>query len=200
MLPGSTPPVVGMRRATSTSSELMNITNQSSQINHVSRLSSRSAGNLVDYGKNDTFGRDKDETESVRSFHSHHGELNPQSKALHRDRRRSESDAAEPPGTSYRDVTLYREEREGFGFVILSSVHKSGSTIGRIIQGSPADRCQQLHVGDRLVAVNGQSIVGMHHSDIVDTIKQSGQTVTLRIAISPSSLGMLPVVLQSFFM
>ena len=53
---------------------------------------------------------------------------------------------------------------------------------GRIIQGSPADRCRQLHVGDRLVAVNGASIVGVHHSDIVDTIKQSGKTVTLRIA------------------
>ena len=53
---------------------------------------------------------------------------------------------------------------------------------GRIIQGSPADRCRQLHVGDRLVAVNDVSIVGVHHSDIVDTIKQSGKTVTLRIA------------------
>lgn len=53
---------------------------------------------------------------------------------------------------------------------------------GRIIQGSPADRCRQLHVGDRLVAVNDVSIVGVHHSDIVDTIKQSGRTVTLRIA------------------
>ena len=53
---------------------------------------------------------------------------------------------------------------------------------GRIIQGSPADRCRQLHVGDRLVAVNNVSIDGVHHSDIVDTIKQSGRTVTLRIA------------------
>jgi len=37
-------------------------------------------------------------------------------------------------------------------------------------------------VGDRLVAVNNISIDGVHHSDIVDTIKQSGRTVTLRIA------------------
>ena len=56
---------------------------------------------------------------------------------------------------------------------------------GRIIQGSPADRCRQLHVGDRLVAVNNVSIDGVHHSDIVDTIKQSGRTVTLRIAQQP---------------
>ena len=58
----------------------------------------------------------------------------------------------------------------------------SSSLTGRIIQGSPADRCRQLHVGDRLVAVNNVSIDGIHHSDIVDTIKQSGRTVTLRIA------------------
>ena len=56
------------------------------------------------------------------------------------------------------------------------------SVTGRIIQGSPADRCRQLHVGDRLVAVNDVSIVGVHHSDIVDTIKRSGRTVTLRIS------------------
>ena len=62
-------------------------------------------------------------------------------------------------------------------FVTISSV-----LLGRIIQGSPADRCRQIHVGDRLVAVNGISIVEVHHSDIVDTIKQSGRTVTLRIA------------------
>ena len=61
-------------------------------------------------------------------------------------------------------------------------VTQSSSLPGRIIQGSPADRCHQLHVGDRLVAVNGDSIVGVHHSDIVDTIKDSGTTVTLTIA------------------
>lgn len=58
--------------------------------------------------------------------------------------------------------------------------------LGRIIQGSPADRCRRLHVGDRLVAVNGSSIVGMHHSDIVEIIKQSGMRVTLKIAQRPS--------------
>ena len=53
--------------------------------------------------------------------------------------------------------------------------------LGRIIPGSPADRCKQLKIGDRLIAVNGQSIVGMHHSDIVEMIKQSGIRVNLKI-------------------
>lgn len=52
---------------------------------------------------------------------------------------------------------------------------------GRIIDGSPADRSRQLQIGDRLVAVNGQSIIGMQHSDIVDMIKQSGTRVNLKI-------------------
>lgn len=53
--------------------------------------------------------------------------------------------------------------------------------IGRIIEGSPADRCGKLKVGDRILAVNGQSIVSMPHADIVKLIKDAGLSVTLRI-------------------
>lgn len=53
--------------------------------------------------------------------------------------------------------------------------------IGRIIDGSPADRCAKLKVGDRILAVNGQSIVNMPHADIVKLIKDAGLSVTLRI-------------------
>lgn len=61
---------------------------------------------------------------------------------------------------------------------VLSAVpHK----IGRIIEGSPADHCGKLKVGDRILAVNNQSIVNMPHADIVKLIKDAGLTVTLRI-------------------
>ncbi|KFM56561.1 Membrane-associated guanylate kinase, WW and PDZ domain-containing protein 2, partial [Stegodyphus mimosarum] len=79
------------------------------------------------------------------------------------------------------DVTVTRNANEGFGFVIISSVNKSGSTIGRIIEGSPAERCGQLHVGDTIIAVNGVSIINMHHGDIVNFIKDCGYSVTLTI-------------------
>ncbi|XP_059469731.1 membrane-associated guanylate kinase, WW and PDZ domain-containing protein 1-like isoform X5 [Neocloeon triangulifer] len=79
------------------------------------------------------------------------------------------------------NVTVSRRENEGFGFVIISSVNKAGSTIGRIIEGSPAERCGQLHVGDRILAVNNVDIVNLHHGDIVNLIKDSGYTVTLTI-------------------
>ncbi|XP_028305117.1 membrane-associated guanylate kinase, WW and PDZ domain-containing protein 2-like [Gouania willdenowi] len=53
--------------------------------------------------------------------------------------------------------------------------------IGRIIEGSPADRSGKLKVGDRILAVNSQSIVNMPHADIVKLIKDAGLSVTLRI-------------------
>ncbi|XP_076877709.1 membrane-associated guanylate kinase, WW and PDZ domain-containing protein 2 isoform X4 [Brachyhypopomus gauderio] len=91
-----------------------------------------------------------------------------------------------PPTT---DVVIHRKETEGFGFVIISSLNRPESTttisvphkIGRIIEGSPADRCGKLKVGDRIMAVNSQSIINMPHADIVKLIKDAGLTVTLHI-------------------
>ncbi|XP_068228397.1 uncharacterized protein [Palaemon carinicauda] len=79
------------------------------------------------------------------------------------------------------DIEVTRRENEGFGFVIISSVTKSGSTIGRIIEGSPAERCGRLHVGDRILSVNGVDIKTLHHGHIVNLIKESGYSVTLTI-------------------
>ncbi|XP_077059341.1 membrane-associated guanylate kinase, WW and PDZ domain-containing protein 1b isoform X23 [Siphateles boraxobius] len=81
------------------------------------------------------------------------------------------------------DVEIQRGENEGFGFVIVSSVSRpeAGTTFGRIIEGSPADRCGKLKVGDRILAVNACSITNKSHSDIVNLIKEAGNTVTLRI-------------------
>uniref|UniRef100_A0A3P8WE76 Membrane associated guanylate kinase, WW and PDZ domain containing 3b n=1 Tax=Cynoglossus semilaevis TaxID=244447 RepID=A0A3P8WE76_CYNSE len=84
------------------------------------------------------------------------------------------------------DITLHRKDTEGFGFVILTSKCKPPHgviphKIGRIIEGSPTDRCGLLHVGDRISAVNGQSIIELSHSDIVQLIKEAGNVVTLTV-------------------
>ncbi|KAG8191530.1 hypothetical protein JTE90_019594 [Oedothorax gibbosus] len=79
------------------------------------------------------------------------------------------------------EVTVTRNANEGFGFVIISSVSSSGSTIGRIIEGSPAERCGQLHVGDTILAVNGISISNLPHGEIVNLIKDCGYSATLTI-------------------
>ncbi|XP_061487961.1 membrane-associated guanylate kinase, WW and PDZ domain-containing protein 3 isoform X2 [Rhineura floridana] len=84
------------------------------------------------------------------------------------------------------DVALQRKENEGFGFVILTSKHKPPPgviphKIGRVIEGSPADHCGKLKVGDRISAVNGQSIIDLSHENIVQLIKDAGNTVTLTV-------------------
>ncbi|XP_047192337.1 membrane-associated guanylate kinase, WW and PDZ domain-containing protein 2a isoform X12 [Scophthalmus maximus] len=99
------------------------------------------------------------------------------------------SDGTSTPNTQPSDVVINRKESEGFGFVIISSLNRPEAAaantvphkIGRIIEGSPADRCGKLKVGDRILAVNSQSIVNMPHADIVKLIKDAGLSVTLRI-------------------
>ncbi|XP_062239087.1 membrane-associated guanylate kinase, WW and PDZ domain-containing protein 2a isoform X3 [Platichthys flesus] len=99
------------------------------------------------------------------------------------------SDGTSTPSAQPSDVIINRKESEGFGFVIISSLNRPEAPaantvphkIGRIIEGSPADRCGKLKVGDRILAVNSQSIVNMPHADIVKLIKDAGLSVTLRI-------------------
>lgn len=84
------------------------------------------------------------------------------------------------------EVTLQRKDNEGFGFVILTSKNRPPPgviphKIGRIIKGSPTERSGKLKVGDRISAVNGQCIVELSHNDIVQLIKQAGNTVTLTV-------------------
>ncbi|XP_054876333.1 membrane-associated guanylate kinase, WW and PDZ domain-containing protein 2a isoform X2 [Poeciliopsis prolifica] len=99
------------------------------------------------------------------------------------------SDGTSAANAKPSDITISRKESEGFGFVIISSLNRPETAatntvphkIGRIIEGSPADRSGKLKVGDRILAVNSQSIVSMPHADIVKLIKDAGLSVTLRI-------------------
>lgn len=78
-------------------------------------------------------------------------------------------------------VTLRRQPSEGFGFVIISSASKAGATIGKIVEASPADRCGELSVGDRILAVNQLDISQLHHTQVVQLIKESGFMLTLSV-------------------
>ncbi|CAI2351680.1 unnamed protein product [Caenorhabditis sp. 36 PRJEB53466] len=92
------------------------------------------------------------------------------------------------------DVLLHRNEKDGFGFVLMSSHHKNGSTIGQIQLGSPAARCGRLAVGDRVIAVNGVDILNLAHPDIIALIKDSGLSVRLTIAPADTAGPVLPMV------
>lgn len=54
--------------------------------------------------------------------------------------------------------------------------------LGKLTAGSPADRCNELKIGDRIIAVNRIDIIGMSHGDIVNLIKDSGLHVRLTIS------------------
>ncbi|KAJ0171052.1 hypothetical protein K1T71_013251 [Dendrolimus kikuchii] len=79
------------------------------------------------------------------------------------------------------DVTVTRNEGEGFGFVVISSTNKATSTIGQLIPNSPAARCGLLHVGDTIVAINRMPVRNLPHPEVVALIKRSGTTVTLTV-------------------
>ncbi|XP_037092842.1 membrane-associated guanylate kinase, WW and PDZ domain-containing protein 2-like [Pollicipes pollicipes] len=89
---------------------------------------------------------------------------------------------AAPAHLTYpRQVAVTRRQGEGFGFVIISSAGRSGATIGRVLEGSPADRCGRLFVGDRVLAVHDTPIAGMHHDQVVALIKDGGYRVLLTL-------------------
>ncbi|XP_049538905.1 membrane-associated guanylate kinase, WW and PDZ domain-containing protein 2 [Anopheles darlingi] len=98
-------------------------------------------------------------------------------------RRQLSKPPAPPPNPRYPyTVLVTRKENEGFGFVIISSSGQFlGSSIGDLIPGSPAERCGELKIGDRIIAVNSIDITGMSHSDVVNLIKESGLQVKLTI-------------------
>ncbi|CAF3013359.1 unnamed protein product [Rotaria sp. Silwood2] len=87
-----------------------------------------------------------------------------------------------PIENGIRYVTLQKtNENESFGFVIISSQNKAGTIVGKIIRNSPADQCGQLHINDRILAVNDVDLSHMAHTDVVNLIKESGRTITLTI-------------------
>ncbi|KAG5448706.1 Membrane-associated guanylate kinase, WW and PDZ domain-containing protein 1 [Clonorchis sinensis] len=85
------------------------------------------------------------------------------------------------------DVVLERKENEGFGFVIVSPLNScKASEIGRIIPNSPADQSKMLKVGYRILAINGERLAGMHHSEIVHIIRQNQRKLVLTVQRPPS--------------
>ncbi|KPJ16770.1 Membrane-associated guanylate kinase, WW and PDZ domain-containing protein 2 [Papilio machaon] len=83
------------------------------------------------------------------------------------------------------DVTVTRNEGEGFGFVVISSTNKATSTIGQLIPNSPAARCGRLHVGDTIIAINHLPVRNLPHPEVVALIKRSGAAVTLTVLPAP---------------
>ena len=52
-----------------------------------------------------------------------------------------------------------------------------GVFVKDVIAGGPAERSGQVHAGDRIIAINGQSLEGMAHHQAVELIRQSPNKV-----------------------
>lgn len=58
----------------------------------------------------------------------------------------------------------------------------SGIYVKSVVPDSPAARCQKLRTGDRILAVNGVSLVGMDYNIGRELIRSSGDTLRLLVA------------------
>src|SRR5579872_209328 len=65
--------------------------------------------------------------------------------------------------------------------------------IGRVVEGSPADRIGVLRVGDRILSINDVDITSLSHEEIVQIVKHSGTTLTLTIGAPHTGLSCLSV-------
>uniref|UniRef100_UPI00358F6312 membrane-associated guanylate kinase, WW and PDZ domain-containing protein 1-like isoform X2 n=1 Tax=Myxine glutinosa TaxID=7769 RepID=UPI00358F6312 len=83
-------------------------------------------------------------------------------------------------------VQLTREEHEGFGFVLVSSQQQTDKDevqqvywIDRLVEGSPAARCGDLHLGDRILSINGKCVDQVDHKQLVELITTRGVYISL---------------------
>ncbi|XP_049449285.1 Na(+)/H(+) exchange regulatory cofactor NHE-RF3 [Epinephelus fuscoguttatus] len=69
---------------------------------------------------------------------------------------------------------------DGYGFLLREEKNLSGHFIKDIDKGSPADR-SALKEMDRLIAVDGKSVDGFSHEQVVNKIRQSGNTCSFLV-------------------
>lgn len=70
---------------------------------------------------------------------------------------------------------------DGYGFNLHAEKGKPGQYIGKVDEGSPAEAAG-LHRGDRILEVNGHSIAGETHKQVVARIKERPDDADLLVA------------------
>ncbi|XP_033473522.1 Na(+)/H(+) exchange regulatory cofactor NHE-RF3 isoform X2 [Epinephelus lanceolatus] len=89
---------------------------------------------------------------------------------------------------------------DGYGFLLREEKNLSGHFIKDIDKGSPADR-SALKEMDRLIAVDGKSVDGFSHEQVVNKIRQSGNTCSFLVVDKDTDQmyeqGKLPPMLPS---
>ena len=95
------------------------------------------------------------------------------------------------PGEATQFMINVQQKLYGIGAQLRDDIN--GFTVTKIVEGSPADLNKQLKLKDRIVAVNGEPVVGMDINDAVDLIRGEAQTpVVLTIIREIKGAGGLP--------
>ncbi|XP_051652276.1 inaD-like protein isoform X2 [Manacus candei] len=84
------------------------------------------------------------------------------------------------------DVELVKKNGQSLGITIVGyagtcDVEPSGIFVKNIIPGSAADHNGQIHVHDKIVAVDGVNIQDYSNQEVVEVLRNTGQTVRLTL-------------------
>lgn len=96
-----------------------------------------------------------------------------------------ESHSLECPSRCVIEVTLKKKPKIGIGLSIVGGEKTNRLDLGIFVKsvypGGPASKDGRLKSGDRIIAINGQSLEGIKHSVAVKLIKEASDEVRLLV-------------------
>ncbi|XP_029355086.1 inaD-like protein isoform X2 [Echeneis naucrates] len=89
-------------------------------------------------------------------------------------------------GFEIHEVPLTKKDGQSLGISIigynpLTSQDAVGVFVKHVVPGSAADQSGNIRVHDRLLSLNGVSLHGMTNQEVLEVMKQTGQTVVLTV-------------------
>ncbi|XP_078101055.1 inaD-like protein [Sander vitreus] len=89
-------------------------------------------------------------------------------------------------GYEIHEVPLSRNDGQSLGISIigynpLTSSDAVGVFVKHVVPGSAADQSRNILIHDRLLALNGVSLHGLTNQEVLEVMKQAGQTVVLSV-------------------
>ncbi|XP_031670448.1 multiple PDZ domain protein-like [Oncorhynchus kisutch] len=85
----------------------------------------------------------------------------------------------------------FSKNNRGLGFTVTSSIgeQNSGVQVKSIVKGSAVDQASQIHIGDKILAVDGVSLQGCSEQRALEVLRKTGQIVKLRLMRRASRMG-----------
>ena len=95
-----------------------------------------------------------------------------------------------PPGFIQLEIELKKRAKSGLGVTVVSSGAPTSNLfmIRRVIAAGAAAKDGRLRPGDRLVAVNGKNLAGLHHAAVLQELNNAPKDCHLTIWRNPTTL------------